>query len=373
LSRKEEGRHATLPFVSNAEQLSKYISLTEESKEEIQKVSHVFPLKIPEFYLNLVDKEDPSCPLRRQSVPSKAELAGTGHIDPLDEQRFSITASFLKKYPGRGVFLAGSTCAMYCRFCNRRRLVGREWDPRASWEESFHYMEGDEELREVIVSGGDPFTLPVEDFSYMMERLTNINRINTVRISTRLPVVFPQGLKKGHTQAISKGSPVWVVVHINHPAEVSPEFVEAAKKLRKAGASMVSQTVLLRGVNDCPHILMKLFEMLVSIGIKPYYLFQLDEVKGATHFKVSIEEGIRIMRFLRKNVSGLAIPNYALDITGGLGKVPLDYQYLKRHNGKLLHLESPSGENGSYTDDGRKSRCQECGICGQGKKQKLRT
>ena len=195
LNCQERRRVDLLPSLSFPTQSSSpnIFSLTEESKEEIQKVAHVFPLKIPEFYLNLVDKEDPSCPLRRQSVPSQAELAGTGHVDPLDEQRFSITASFLKKYPGRGVFLAGSTCAMYCRFCNRRRLVGREWDPRASWEESFHYMEGDEELREVIVSGGDPFTLPVEDFSYMMERLTNIDRIKTVRISTRLPVVFRKG------------------------------------------------------------------------------------------------------------------------------------------------------------------------------------
>jgi lysine 2,3-aminomutase len=372
LPRKEEGRSATLPFLSNVEQLSKHIYLTEEAKKEIQKVSDVFPLKIPEFYLNLADKENPACPLRRQSVPSKAELIRTGQADPLDEQRFSVTTSFIKKYPGRGVFLATFHCAMYCRFCNRRRFVGRNGDPGASWEESFSYMEGDEDLREVIVSGGDPFTLPTDDFSYMMERLKNVSRIKTVRISTRLPVVYPEGLKKGHLKAISKLSPVWVVIHINHPTEVSLEFVDAMKKLREAGASLVSQTVLLRGINDCPHILLKLFEMLVSIGVKPYYLFQLDEVKGAMHFKTGIKKGIQIIHFLRKNGSGLAMPQYALDITGGFGKVPLDYQYLKRRNGKLLHLESPSGEEGSYADDGKKSWCQECGICGQGKKQKLR-
>jgi lysine 2,3-aminomutase len=367
LPRKEEGRSSTLPFVSNAEQLSKHIYLTEEAKKEIQKVSDVFPLKIPEFYLNLADKENQACPLRRQSVPSKAELIRTGQVDPLDEQRFLVTASFIKKYPGRGVFLATFHCAMYCRFCNRRRFVGRNRDQGASWEESFSYMEADEDLREVIVSGGDPFTLPTDDFSYMMERLKNISRIKTVRISTRLPVVYPEGLKKGHLRAISKRSPVWVVIHINHPTEVSPEFVDAVKKLREAGTSMVSQTVLLRDVNDCPHILLKLFEMLVSIGVKPYYLFQLDEVKGAMHFKVSIEEGIRIMRFLRKNGSGIALPQYALDITGGLGKVPLDHIYLKRRTGKLFHLESLSGEDGSYMDDGKVSRCLECGICGQNK------
>lgn len=364
---KKEGRPTTLLFVSSTEQLSQYISLTEESKEEIQKVSEVFPFKLPRFYLNLIDKENPLCPLRRQSVPSEAELVPTGHNDPLDEQKFSITPSFLKKYPGRGVFLATSQCAMYCRFCNRRRLVGKNWDPRTSWEESFCHMENDENLREVIVSGGDPLTLSVKDFSYVMNRLKSIERIQVIRISTRLPVVYPGGLKKGHLRTLLKCSPVWVVIHINHPREVSTEFIDAVKKLRESGASMVSQTVLLRGVNDCPNILLKLFEMLISIGVKPYYLFQLDEVKGAMHFKVSVAEGIRIMRFLRKNGSGLALPQYALDITGGLGKVLLDYRYLKGRDGKLLHLESPSGKDGLYTDDGQKSLCKECGICGRGK------
>jgi lysine 2,3-aminomutase len=367
LSRNEEGRSTTLPFVFNPEQLSKYICLTEKSKREIQKVSQSFPIKIPEFYLNLIDKGNPACPLKRQSVPSKDEFVRTGQVDPLDEHRFLVTPSFLKKYPGRGVFLATSVCAMYCRFCNRRRLVGKDWDPRATWEESFSHMENDEDLKEVIISGGDPFTLPVEDFSYMLERISRVNRIKTVRISTRLPVVFPEGLKKRHLLAISKGSPPWVVVHINHPKEVSPEFSEVVRKLRKAGASMVSQTVLLRGVNDCPHILLRLFDLLVALGIKPYYLFQLDEVKGAMHFKVSLEAGIRIMHFLRKYGSGLAMPQYALDITGGLGKVPLDYQYSGKREGTLLHLEGLSGEHGCYADDGKKSRCQHCGICGWGK------
>jgi len=367
LSKRDEGSPATLSFVSNAEQLSKYLYLTDEAKQEIQKVSGIFPFKIPEFYLTLAEKDNPACPLRRQSVPSEAELLSTGQDDPLDEQNYFITPSFIKKYPGRGVFLATSQCAMYCRFCNRRRLVGRGWNPKTSWEESFHHMECDENLREVIISGGDPFTLPVEDFSYMMKRLKSIERIQVIRISTRLPVVYPEGLKKDHIRALRKASPLWVVIHINHSREISPEFIDAINKLREAGVSMVSQTVLLRGVNDCPRILLKLFETLISIGIKPYYLFQLDEVRGAMHFKVNIEDGISIMHFLRKNGSGLAMPQYALDITGGLGKVPLDYQYLKKRDGTLLHLECPSGKNGLYTDNGKKGECQDCGICGKGK------
>ncbi len=367
LSRKGEGRLTTLPFVSNTEQLSEYLFLTEKLKQDIQRVSEKFPLKIPEFYLNLMDPQSPACPLRRQSVPSKDELVRSGHADPLEEQNFLITPSFIKKYPKRGVFLATSTCAMYCRFCNRRRLVGKCWNPQLTWDESFRHMERDKDLTEVIVSGGDPFTLSGKDFSNMMKNLRSIKRIQVIRVSTRLPVVNPEGFNQDHFKTLRKFAPVWVIIHINHPREVSPEFVQVIKRLKEAGTSIVSQTVLLRGVNDCPHILLRLFELLVAHGIKPYYLFQLDEVQGAMHFKVTVEEGIRIMHFLRKNGSGLALPQYALDITGGYGKVPLDYQYLKGRKGTSLHLESPSGEEGFYTDDGKKSRCQHCGICGQRK------
>jgi len=365
LSRKREGGSTAFPFVSTAEQLSQHIFLTEESKKDIQEVSEIFPLKIPVFYLNLMDRENPACPLRKQSVPSKDELLSTGHIDPLDEQRFLVTPSFIKKYPNRGVFLAASHCAMFCRFCNRRRFVGRSRHPMHTWEESFDHMKRDGDLTEVIVSGGDPFTLPREDFSYMMRRLKNIERIRVIRISTRLPVVCPEGVDKDHFKTLKKSSPIWIVIHINHPREVSPEFVDVIKKLSATGASIVSQTVLLRGVNDCPHILLRLFELLVAQGVKPYYLFQFDEVKGAMHFKVRIQEGIHIMHFLRRHGSGLAMPQYALDITGGYGKVPLDHNYVKRRKGTSLHLESPSGDEGIYIDNGKKGLCQDCGICGR--------
>jgi len=372
LSGKGEGRHTTLPFVSNAEQLSKYLFLSDTLKHDIQKISEKFPLKIPEFYLSLMDHGNPGCPLRKQSVPSKDELVRSGSVDPLEEQSFLITPSFIKKYPKRGVFLATSTCAMYCRFCNRRRFVGKNWDLRLTWEESFRYIERDNDVQEVIVSGGDPCTLSGKDFMYMMRSLRRMKRIQVIRVSTRLPVVNPGEFNHNHYTTLKRFAPIWVVIHINHPREVSPEFIQVVKRLKDAGTSIVSQTVLLRGVNDCPYILLNLFELLVVHGIKPYYLFQLDEVQGAMHFKVSVQEGIQIMHFLRKNGSGLALPQYALDITGGYGKVPLDYQYLKKQKGRLLHLESPSGEEGFYVDNGKKSRCQDCNICGQ-KRQKQRS
>jgi lysine 2,3-aminomutase len=363
LVKKEEGRSSALPFINHVDELTQFLSLSKRSAAEIRQINGTFPFRIPKFYLSLFDRDNPSCPLRRQSVPSVEELTEAGEADPLSERSISVTPSLLKRYPGRAVFLASAECAMYCRFCNRRRLVGGGWHPRSSWEESFGYIERDGDLREIIISGGDPFMLPVADFIYMADRLKGISRIKTIRISTRLPIVYPEGLREEHLKSISEISPVWLVLHINHPRELSPEFQETVKRLRTAGAVIVSQTVLLKGVNDCPHILLKLFEALVSIGIKPYYLFQLDGVRGAAHFKVKLEEGVRIMRFLRSNGSGLAVPQYALDIPGGFGKVPVDGRYLKGRKGRMVSLESPAGSLGSYRDDGKKSSCQRCGLC----------
>ncbi|OPY83339.1 MAG: L-lysine 2,3-aminomutase [Syntrophorhabdus sp. PtaU1.Bin153] len=363
LLRNKEGRPATLPFITRVTELSKYLSLNKQLQDEIEKVSTVFPFRIPEFYLKLMDKENPLCPLKMQSLPSLEELRGTGEADPLGEEPASVTSSFIKKYPGRGVFLAGVQCAMYCRFCNRRRFVGRQWNTKSSWEESFLQMERLVDLKEIIVSGGDPFMLPVSDFAYVMERLRAIERIKIIRVSTRIPVVYPDGLSRDHIEALSGIPSLWIVIHINHPREVSPEFIDAVRRLREIGANILSQTVLLRRVNDCARVLHILFENLVTLGIKPYYLFQLDEVMGAGHFKVKLEEGIRIMRYLRKNCSGLAIPHYALDITGGFGKIPLDHRYVKRRKGNEVYVESPAGVVGIYTDNGKKSVCTSCGLC----------
>jgi lysine 2,3-aminomutase len=361
--REKEGVSATLPFIRTVQELSGRICLDKKESEEIERASCVHPFKIPDFYAGLMDRENPRCPIRRQAIPSVEELSGNGKADPLNEEGFSETPSFVRKYPKRGVFLVNAECAMYCRFCNRRRLVGKGWEPKAFRDDTLRYLEMAEEVEEVIVSGGDPFMLPPAEFDYILSRLRAIPRLRTIRVSTRIPVVYPEGMSKDHLASLKKASPVWVVIHINHPKEISPQFVEAAKELRQTGSIMISQTVLLRGVNDCPHIMAHLFDGLVSCGVKPYYLFQLDEVKGAQHFKVRLKKGIEIMRYLRDHSSGLAIPQYALDITGGLGKAPVDYRYVKKRKGNDVFVEGRSGRIGLYRDDGAKSGCLECGLC----------
>lgn len=323
----------------------------------------IHPFRVPLFYLKLMDSSNPFCPIRQQAIPSAEELKEEGDDDPLKERDISVTPVLMKRYPGRAVFLISSECAMYCRFCNRRRVAGKGWDPGEFFEESFGYLDSDTTIREVILSGGDPFMIPPGLLDDILSRLRAMRHIRTIRISTRVPVVDPARMTGEHFRTMKKHEPLWVVIHINHPLEITPEFLENVKRLRGAGSVMVSQTVLLRNINDCENILLKLFEALVAAGVKPYYLFQLDEVRGVQHFKVRLEKGIRIMRALRAKASGLAIPQYAVDITGGLGKVPVDYVYLKERKGKRAYIENLSGIKGVYADDGQKSRCNKCGLC----------
>lgn len=362
---RKGGRAPTPSFVSTARQLSRLVPLTESERREIDLVSKTYPFRIPPFYANLIDRGNHGCPVRLQALPTLAELESAGREDPLAEGEIGVTPSFLTRYPGRGVFLVSSQCAMYCRFCNRKRSVGR--GPR--WEEStertLSYLGGAREINEVILSGGDPLMLGAARLTYILDRLRSQRHIRVIRISTRMPVVFPEGVVDEYRKAFRKYGPIWLVIHINHPKEVTPEFREVVARLREAGVLLVSQTVLLRGVNDCSHVLGALFQALVQNGVKPYYLFQLDDVSGAQHFKVKLCSGIGLMRTLRRDISGLCIPHYALDITGGLGKVPLDYPYLKKRKGKALLLENAAGTSGTYIDDGKESGCSTCGLCGK--------
>jgi len=310
-----------------------------------------------------MERDNPSCPIRQQAVPSILEMKETGQEDPLAENVFSITPALVKRHANRAVFLVTSQCAMYCRFCNRKRVVGKDWRPEVYRKESLLRIEKDPDIREIILSGGDPFMLSSREIGAILSQLRTMPHIETIRISTRIPVVFPQGFTEAHLKEIKKYAPLWIVIHINHPREVSPEFLEIARKIRESGNMLISQTVLLRNINDCPHVLSKLFHILVTAGIKPYYLFQLDDARGVSHFKVRLERGIEIMKTLRKTASGLAMPQYALDIPGGLGKVPFDYVYVKRRNSKDVPVESATGVEGKYLNDGKKSACMHCGIC----------
>jgi lysine 2,3-aminomutase len=354
----------TLPFLFSLTEIDVSPPKDTETTKFLERVVSRHTFRIPRHYLGLIDFENPLCPIRGQAIPSVMEEECGGSEDPLGEKGISLTPILLRRHPDRCVFLVSSECAMYCRFCNRRRFAGKAIDPEPYLEQSYDLIENDARIREVILSGGDPFMLESEKLRSILERLRSMKKRLIIRLSTRIPVVHPGGLSGGHIRAIEKASPLWVVVHINHPREITEEFLSAVNSIRRAGGIVVSQTVLLRNINDCPHILLNLFESLVEAGVKPYYLFQLDDVQGASHFKVKLERGREIMAFLRLNASGLAVPRYALDIPGGLGKIPVDAEHVRRQEGaSVVQLVSPSGEIGFYDDNGQESVCMKCGIC----------
>lgn len=364
LSIYTEGATATLPFFINSpEQLSRFISLDGNTMDFLSDARNIHRFRVPDFYAGLMDKQIPSCPIRIQAIPSPLENDENGLCDPLGENSHSITPALIQKHPNRVVFLVTSQCAMYCRFCNRKRLVGTGWDPGPFRELSLDHIERDSRINEVILSGGDPFMMMPEALEYILSRLRRIPHVHTIRISTRMPVVFPAGITSEHIDVMERYAPLWIVIHINHPKEVSPEFLGTISRIRKSGQILISQTVLLRAVNDCPYVLSKLFSLLVASGIKPYYLFQLDEAQGLQHFKVRLERGIEIMKIVRRDCSGLAIPQYVIDIPGGLGKVPLDYPYVRKPDARNVTVENTEGNFGAYANDAEESRCIQCGIC----------
>lgn len=359
--KQEKGGEISSPFLILPADFFKRLDLGEDAKKVLETVSKVYPVRIPEFYAQLMDREDPKCPIRAQAIPSLLELDDSGFYDPLDEGS-SENPTFIKRYPGRAVFIASSECALYCRFCNRKRFVGRGFNPRIFWEDAFSIMERRKDLREIILSGGDPFTLSPEEIGYLLRRIRSIGSIKVLRISTRIPVADPDLISDDHFDVLKNFPTIWIVLHINHPKEITPQFLQVVRRFQLLGFPTVSQTVLLRGVNDCAKTLKTLFETLIQYGIKPYYLFQLDEVRGARHFKVRISHGKKIYAALRREISGLALPNYVLDLTGGAGKIPVTEIEDSKFSGKPLEIRR-NGRIGTYSDDGYESQCSECGFC----------
>jgi len=313
-------------YVTTPEQLAQELDL---DLEQLEAVHAVYPLRISRYYLELIKKHGLS--LWRQAVPDIQELEnGNGLIDPLDEENLSPVPCLVHKYPDRALFLVCSECAMYCRFCTRKRKVGKEEmvvndDTIAA---GLAYLQRTPEITDVLVSGGDPFMLPVERLDQILGALRAIPSIAVIRIGTRVPCTLPTRVTLQLAAMLKKHHPLYINTHFNHPAEITPEAEQACARLADAGIPLGCQTVLLRGVNDTPEIMRKLMCRLLQIRVKPYYLFQADLTRGADHFRTTIDTGVSIMRSLIGHISGMAVPTYALDAPGGGGKIPLTPNYI---------------------------------------------
>jgi len=349
------------------------ITFTKKEHLELEKTINKFPLSITPYYASLIDKENfRNDPIFKQAFPNPAELniSECDMKDPLHEDKDSPTKGLTHRYPDRVLFLVSNRCAMYCRHCTRKRKVG---DPehiplKQQIIEGIRYIENNLQIRDVLLSGGDPLMLPDDYLDWILTELNSIPHVEVVRIGSRIPVVLPYRITNELVHMLKKHHPLWLNTHFNHPREITPSSQEALRKLADAGIPLGNQSVLLAGVNDCPQIMKKLNQKLVQNRVRPYYLFQCDLSEGLSHFRTPIGKGIEIMESLVGHTSGFAIPKYVIDAPGGGGKIPLMPNYIVSWSSNKVVLRNYEGVITTYQEpDNYKStscdrNCEKCGL-----------
>jgi len=309
-----------------------------------------FQARINPYYLSLIRHQGD--PIWRQCVPDKDELEDLdGPEDPLKEDEMSPVPNITHRYPDRALFLTTSQCGMYCRFCTRKRKVGNaDKISMKELESAFKYIEKHTEIRDVIMSGGDPLMLTDVMLEKILKRLRAIPHVEIIRIGTKMPCVLPHRITPKLVEMIKKYHPIYINTHFNHPWEITPESTKACAMLADAGCPVGNQAVLMKGVNDDPEVMKELLLKLLKIRVKPYYLFMADETKGTKHFKTSIQTGLDIIYKLRGNISGLAIPHLVIDAPGGGGKIPILPQYVLHHDEDRIVLRNYKNDVYVYHD-----------------------
>jgi len=333
--------------ITTTEQLREIIPVSASEAEAIDTCLTLLRMAISPYYACLIDPDDPADPIRRQAVPTLAEtMRSPGeHADPLNEEVDSPAPGLTHRYPDRVLFLVTDQCSMYCRHCTRRRLAGQTDRPRSREEiaAALDYIRRTPAVRDVLLSGGDPLTLDDDRLEEILSELRDMPHVEIVRIGTRMPAVMPQRVTPELAAMIAKYHPVWVSLHFNHPRELAPEAARACDILSRAGIPLGNQSVLLRGVNDCPVTMRQLLHGLLKIRVRPYYLYHCDPSFGLSLFRTSIGKGIEIIESLRGHTSGLAIPEFVVDAPGGGGKVPLGPQYLISRSDKRVVVRNYEG------------------------------
>ncbi|MGD9948972.1 MAG: KamA family radical SAM protein [Desulfobulbus sp.] len=314
----------------------------------LEQIARIYPMRISLYYLDLI--EAPGDPIWRQAVPDPLELIDPqGLEDPLDEENLSPVPNLVHKYPDRALFLISSECSVYCRFCTRKRKVGRA-EMRITEDTisaGLEYLRETPAINDVLLSGGDPLMLSDQRLEDILTRLRSIKSVKTIRIGTRVPCTLPSRVTQDLAQMLARFHPLYINTHFNHPRELTPQAHQACGLLANAGIPLGCQTVLLRGVNDSTKTLAELFRGLLKMRVKPYYLFQIDQTRGTSHFRTTIDTGLAIMSGLIGHISGMAVPTYALDAPGGGGKIPLTPKYISAC-GEDLEFTTYKGSPCSY-------------------------
>lgn len=340
--------------ITTLEQLDQVIQLTDDERRAVIETDAQFHMGITPYYASLMDPQDPTCPVRLQSVPTMGELtyAAADLEDPLAEERDMPVPGITHRYPDRVLFYTTHNCPVYCRHCTRKRKVA---DPtsaaaKSQIEQSLAYIEHHTEIRDVVISGGDPLSLSDDRLDYLLGRLRAIPHVEIFRLGTRNLVTLPQRITDDLVQMLKKHQPVWVNTHFNHPLECTGEAFDAARRMADAGCVIGNQMVLLKGINDDPRIVKELNHKLLMMRIRPYYIYQCDLAKGISHFRTPIEAGRRIIRSLRGHTSGMAVPYFVVDAPNGGGKIPVNPDYVVRHEGKRWVLRNFAGKEFTYDE-----------------------
>jgi len=341
--------------ITTVDELARFIPLSSREKMRLKLVTRKYPLSITPYYLSLIHPHDPDDPIRKQAVPSILEISMglIGSEDPLEEKRHSVVPGLVHRYPDRVLMVLTDICPMLCRHCTRKR----EWQ-RGGWvrsaaeiEAMLDYIRRNEAVRDVIVSGGDPLTLSTPHLEDIISGIRRIRHVEIIRIGTRFPVVLPQRIDDELCNMLSRYSPIWLNTQFNHEREITPETAKACDRLLRSGIPVNNQAVLLKGINDTVGAQMKLCNGLLRIKVRPYYLFQCDEVQGTEHLRTPVETGIKIIEGLRGHTSGLAVPTFVIDLPNGGGKVPLqtnniisqteDELLVKNYQGDVFRYRNP--------------------------------
>lgn len=339
--------------INTVEEFERVIPLTDSERIALSS-SGLFRVDITPYFVSLIDPDDPEDPIRKQVVPRETEMVPFTSMmeDSLAEDQHSPVPGLVHRYPDRVLMLVTTQCASYCRYCTRSRIVGNPAATfsRTEFEMQIEYLKQTPQVRDVLLSGGDPLVLAPKILEEILKRLREIPHIEILRIGSRVPVFLPMRITQELTEMLQKYHPFWLNIHVNHPNEISAELAEACDRLTRAGIPLGNQAVLLRGVNDNIHIQRQLVHDLVRMRVRPYYLYQCDLVEGAGHFRTPVAKGIEIIEGLRGHTSGFAVPEFIVDAPGGGGKIPLSPNYLISMSDHKIVLRNYEGFITTYEE-----------------------
>jgi lysine 2,3-aminomutase len=339
--------------ITSLKKLGRIIDLSDSEQQAMAFNGATLPLAVTPYYASLISPDNQEQPIRRTMVPTVGELLvsqGEEH-DPLSEENHSPVPGLVHRYPDRVLFLVTDYCSSYCRYCTRSRMVGKRKDHSlARWQKALTYIAATPAIRDVLLSGGDPLTLPDEQLDWLLTRLRQIPHVEMVRIGTKAPMVLPQRITPELVAMLRRHHPLWLSIHCTHPDELTPEAARACALLADAGIPLGSQTVLLAGINDSLETMRGLMHGLVKLRVKPYYLYQCDPIIGSAHFRTPVSRGLELYQGLRGHTTGYAVPNYVIDAPGGGGKIPLIPETVVGRDGNDLLLRNYEGAVFRYPD-----------------------